>query len=121
MQDRPTTAELLAAVRGFLEEEVLPAVPDERLRFRVRVAANALDIAGRDLALSEDLLREEIALLSQLLGATPPQGAAPEQAIALNAELCGRIRRGDPPAGTREVLMRIALLKLRIASPRYLR
>src|ERR1700694_4219461 len=113
MQDRPTTAELLEAVRGFLEEEMLPVLQDDRLRFRARVAANALDIAGRDLALSEDLLREEGALLSKLLGAAPQQGTPREQALALNAELCARIRRGEPPPGVREVLMRIGVLKLR--------
>ncbi len=113
MQNRPTAAELAEAVRNFLEEEIGPALQDPRLRFRALVAANALSILGRDLSLGEGLLREEVELLSGLLGV---HGDAP----SLNAELCRRIRRGGPPAGTLAALRRIAELKLRIASPRYL-
>ena len=113
MQNRPTAAELAEAVRSFLEAEIGPALEDPRLRFRALVAANALSILGRDLALGEELLREEVELLSGLLGM---RGDAP----GLNEELCARIRRGDPPASTLATLRRIAGLKLRIASPRYL-
>jgi hypothetical protein len=113
MQNRPTTAELAEAVRSFLENEIGPVVQDPRLRFRTLVAANALSILGRDLALGHGLLREEVKLLSQLLGMEA-------EAAALNLELCRRIRRGTPPAGTLATLRRIADLKLRIASPRYL-
>jgi hypothetical protein len=63
--------------------------------------------------LGDELEDEEVKLLSALLGA---RGDAP----SLNEELCRRIRRGDPPAGTLSALRRIAELKLRIASPRYL-
>jgi len=113
MQNRPTAAELAEAVRSFLEEEIGPGLQDARLRFRALVAANALSILGRDLLLGEELLREEVDVLSGLLG-------VPGDAPSLNEELCRRIRRGDPPAGTLSALRRIAELKLRIASPRYL-
>jgi hypothetical protein len=46
----PTTAELLEAVREFLEQDVMPAT-DGRLRFHARVAANALAQVERELAL----------------------------------------------------------------------
>lgn len=113
MQNRPTTAELAEAVRDFLEKEIGPALVDPRLRFRTLVAANALSILGRDLELGSELLREEAKLLSELLGM---EGDVP----ALNAELCRRIRHGAPPVNTLSTLRRIAELKLRIASPRYL-
>jgi|SRR5450631_2635187 hypothetical protein len=113
MQNRPTTAELADAVRTFLEKEIGPALEDPRLRFRTLVAANALSMLGRDLELGSELLREEVKLLTALLGM---EG----DAEALNAELCRHIRRGAPPAGTLPTLRRIAELKLRIASPRYL-
>lgn len=118
MQNRPTAAELADAVRSFLEEEIGPALQDQRLRFRALVAANALGILGRDLSLGDELLREEAGLLAGLLGA--PAGASAGEVPALNEELCRRIRSGAPPEGTLGVLRRIALLKLRIASPRYL-
>ena len=119
MSDRPSASELADAVREFLEAEVLPAAGDPRLRFRVLVAANALSILKRELELGDELLGEEIALLRPLCGA-PPSGTLREQARALSAELSRRIRRGDVPRGTLDVLRRIAELKLRVASPRYL-
>jgi hypothetical protein len=113
MQDRPTTAELAEAVRSFLEDEVGPALQDARLRFRALVAANALAILGRDLVLGPELLQEEVELLAGLLGMRG-------DVLTLNAELCRSIRLGEPPRGTLQALRRIAELKLRIASPRYL-
>ena len=49
MNDRPTAAELIDAVRGFLETELLPALADARLRFHALVAANVLAVAQREL------------------------------------------------------------------------
>ena len=46
--DRPTAAELATAVREFLETEILPALDDHRLRFRILVAMNALSIVARE-------------------------------------------------------------------------
>jgi hypothetical protein len=119
MPDRPGPAELAEAVREFLESEVLPTVEDSRLRFRVLVAANALAIAQRDLELGERLVEEEIALLQDLVGPIPASSAG-ERRISLNRELARRVRRGDVPNGTLQALRRIAELKLRAASPRYL-
>lgn len=48
MTDRPTAAELAAAVREFLEAELLPTLDDPRLRFRTLVAMNALAIVARE-------------------------------------------------------------------------
>jgi Domain of unknown function (DUF6285) len=119
MTDRPGAAELAEAVREFLQTEVLPAVQDARLRFRLLVAANALTIAQRDLEIGEGLLGEEIAALQALVGPAPGGNRA-EQRLFLNRELARRVRRGEVPQGTLEALRRIAELKLRTASPRYL-
>ena len=48
MSDRPSAAELAAAVREFLEVEILPTLDDQRLRFRTLVAMNALSIVERE-------------------------------------------------------------------------
>ena len=114
MPDRPDSSELAAAVRGFLEAEILPVLQDPRLKFRALVAANALGILGRDLELGAALEREEARLLSALLGQSG-------DGRVLNEELCRRIRRGDAPAGALPALRRIAELKLAIASPNYLK
>jgi len=49
--DRPDAGELVAAVREFLEGDVMAAT-DGRVRFHARVAANALALVERELALS---------------------------------------------------------------------
>jgi Domain of unknown function (DUF6285) len=97
MSERPTAAELVAAARDFLEGELLPTLEDERLRFRTRVAANALAIAGRE------------------LGAPPSELDGEEL-----SELARRIRAGDVPPGTLDLLERHVAAKLAIVSPRYL-
>ena len=119
MHDGPSATGLAEAVREFLESEVLPVAKDARLRFRILVAANALSILQRDLELGDDLLREEISVLAPLVG-PPPPGSPREQALALSRDLARRIRRGEVPPGALPALRRIAELKLRIASPRYL-
>jgi hypothetical protein len=48
MRGVPTTAELVAAVRSFLTEEVIPAT-DGRISFHARVAANVLAQVEREL------------------------------------------------------------------------
>ena len=98
MNDRPTAAELVEATREYLETEILPALDDQRLRFRTLVAINALGIAQRELESTE----EEV--------------LSPEEA----AELARRIRAGEIPEGALELLERHVAQKLRVASPRYL-
>ena len=98
MTDRPTAAELVEATREYLEAEILPALADQRLRFRTLVAINALRIAQRELESTEE------AVLS------------PEEA----AELARRIRAGEIPEGALELLERHVAQKLRVASPQYL-
>jgi hypothetical protein len=129
MNDRPTAPELVAAVRQFLEAELLPALTDPRLRFQTLVAANVLGIAERELATEEDHLREEWRALPGLGGeAGPePQGlAALRHAVrAGNEALVARIRAGDfdDPGRFREgcrALRPVVVRKLQVANPRYL-
>ncbi len=48
MQDRPTAAELVAAVREFLERDVMTAT-EGRVQFHTRVSINALGMVEREL------------------------------------------------------------------------
>ena len=48
MQDRPTAAELVQAVREFLERDVMTAT-EGRVQFHTRVAINALGMVEREL------------------------------------------------------------------------
>ena len=69
-QDRPTAAELLAAVADFLREEAMPALDrsESRLGFQMRVAANALSILEREARLGPAADAREHARLVKLLG-----------------------------------------------------
>ena len=48
--DAPNAAQIVAKVARFLEEEVYRNVPDKRVDYRVKVAANLLRLAESELA-----------------------------------------------------------------------
>ena len=96
MSDRPTAQELAEAIEEFLGGELLPALTDQRLRFRTLVAMNALGIVYRELA------------------------ALPQEDDTEQRELARRIREGDVPPGTLRRVKADVEARLRIASPRYL-
>jgi hypothetical protein len=116
MQDRPAADLLLEAVAAFLRERVVPATQGP-LAFHARVAANALDIARRELMLAPGADARERAALAALLQADP-QG----DLIALNRQLCERIARDAMDLhtpGLIDALWRITLDKLAIDQPGY--
>ena len=95
MSDRPSAGELAAAVRAFLETEILPALDDPRLRFRTLVAMNALGIVERE-------------------------SPAPESPDPADVELAARLRAGDVREADLDELRVRARTKLLVASPKYL-
>jgi hypothetical protein len=115
MQDRPTAAELVEAVRAFLETDVLPAV-EGRIAFHTRVAVNALGMVERELQLGPQFEAEERARAVRVLGHDG-------EARALEAELAQAIRAGEfgvaDPAVVEHVRATVAE-KLRSANPKYL-
>lgn len=117
--DRPTPAELLAAVRTHLTENVAPLL-DGQPAFHLRVATNALAIVERTLAEGGEMDRAELARLEALLG----EGG---DLVALNRRLAAKIESGalgnelrDQKEAVLEHLRQTALDKLRLANPRYL-
>lgn len=128
MQDRPDARELLEAVRGFLEEQVVPVLDGTR-QFHARVAVNVLRIVARELELGDASLRLEWRRLADLLdeptAEEPGDAAALRTAVhTLNATLAERIRAGDAdrePWRRRVVayLRASADDRLAIANPRY--
>jgi hypothetical protein len=115
MQDRPTAAELVEAVRAFLEADVMPAV-EGRVAFHTRVAVNALGMVERELLLGPATEAQERERAAALLGR---DGDARE----LEAALARAIRDGtvadDDPAVVEHVRATVRD-KLRIANPKYL-
>ncbi|HZR94324.1 MAG TPA: DUF6285 domain-containing protein [Gaiellaceae bacterium] len=94
--ERPTARELAEAIEEFLAVEVLPTITDQRLRFRLLVAMNALSIVYREL--------EKL----------PPEDDSEQR------ELAARIRAGAVPPGTLARVKADVEERLRIDSPRYL-
>jgi hypothetical protein len=129
MQDRPTAAELLTAVRAFLEQDLLPGLEGWK-RFHALVAANVLAVVTRELAEEEGLLVGEWRRLADLLGVgeTVPPGRLDGLRTAvrvLTERLVDRIRRGDADSGAygdavRAHLRATVVEKLRVANPRML-
>jgi len=113
LQDRPSAPELVAAVREFLERDVLGTV-EERVRFHTRVAVNALGMVERELVLGRAL---DAAARDQLAAFLASDG----DLRALLAELAARIRHGtldDDPAAFR-VTRDLVAAKLAVSNPRY--
>jgi hypothetical protein len=91
----PSGAELAAAVREFLEQEVVPAT-EGRLSFHARVAANVMAQIEREL-----------------------QNGLPD--TSRDAELCAAIRKGTVDLAQAYEAARAAVVaKLRISNPRHL-
>jgi hypothetical protein len=112
--NRPTSAELLNAVLGFLKAEVLPLVSGSE-KYHVHVALNALAILGRELTTGVRLDQEEQQRLTVLVGVS---GTCEN----LNRLLCTRIRARqltyrDPQL--MDHLMRTTMAKMSIDNPKY--
>jgi hypothetical protein len=117
MQDRPTPDELLQAVASFLREQVVPGAAGGSVAFHARVAANALDIARRQMALAPAAQERAHAALVKLLDADPRNDVA--QLIRM---LCERIAHGVmdlQTPGLAECLWQITLDKLAVDQPSY--
>ena len=114
MHDRPSAVQLIAAVRDFIERTALPELSGHSA-FHARVAANALAIVERELALGPEQDAAERERLRALLGSDGPLEAQ-------NRALCGEIRAGriglDTP-GLRGHLRATTLAKLAVDQPSY--
>lgn len=116
MTDRPHAPELLQAVAQFLRERVLPAT-EGALAYQVRVAANALAIAQREVEQGDNAQAREAAGLRTLLGADTPA-----ELEAANRLLCERIAAGAMDLATPGLLAHLqttTAAKLAIDQPGY--
>jgi hypothetical protein len=107
--DAPSAAELVEAVREWLERDVLTST-EGRLKFHTRVAANVLAMVGRELSLGDQHIADHTARLT-LLG------------VESDAELATAIRDGlvaVEPDVLRAALLDSVVDKLRVANPKYL-
>jgi hypothetical protein len=114
-QDRPSAAQLVTAVREFLERDVMAAT-EGRVNFHARVAVNVLNTVTRELELGDGFAAAERQRAAALLGHDG-------DADALERELAAAIRSGsldDRDAGIRAHVRATVREKLLIANPGYL-
>lgn len=130
MYDRPTTAELLDAVRKYLDEHIIPVVKNDRkLNYQTHIAINVLRIVEREMAAGAGQLREEWLRLNHVQGTTkaPPDNPA-EIVPALserNRKLCEEITAGrydymPQRAALFEHLQATVRTQLEVANPDFL-
>lgn len=114
MQDQPSAIDLIEAVSEFIRNHAMPQLQGHTA-FHALVAANALDIVKRELAVGPSAGEEELSRLKALLG---EEGSLEE----LNRKLCAKIESGvltlETP-GLKEHLWKTTLTKLAIDQPKY--
>ena len=114
MQDQPTAIELVDIVAEFIRVHAIPHMTGHAA-FHALVAANALDIVKRELAIAPQASREEVARLTALLGREAPLED-------MNRDLCTRIETGELTLDTPSLadhLWAITMTKLSIDQPKY--
>ena len=114
-QDRPSAPELVAAVREFLERDVMAAT-EGRVQFHTRVAINALGMIERELLLGGKFTTAEAERARALLGHDG-------DAQSLERELAARIRDGsldDNLDAVQSHIRETVREKLLVANPGYL-
>jgi hypothetical protein len=114
MQDEPKPAEMLAAVAAFLREVVIPEAKP-RTAFQARVAANALDLVGRQIELAPAEEAAEMERLKALLGRDAP--LADLNAALAEALASGALDLTSP--GVEAHLFATTLAKLAVDQPSY--
>lgn len=114
MQDEPEPTEILSAVATFLRDIVVPqATP--HTAFQARVAANALDLVARQIALAPEADAAERLRLTALLGRDGDLGDL-NRALA-DAIAAGTIGPATP--GLHDHLLATTLAKLAVDQPHY--
>ena len=114
MQDRPSAADLLVAVKNFIKADAAPTLSGHAA-FHARVAANVLDILTREARLGPGFQKAEMARLESLLGETGTLDA-------LNRKLCDKISAGEMDLSSpalKEHLIKATMGKLAIDQPNY--
>ena len=114
MHDAPSTAELIEAVKRFIDDTAAPQLTGHAA-FHARVASNVLGTVLRELAERPAGEAAEKARLVALLGTDGPLEA-------LNQDLCDRIRAGSmglSTPGLLEHLKTTTIAQLSVDQPNY--
>ncbi|MEM9180348.1 MAG: DUF6285 domain-containing protein [Pseudomonadota bacterium] len=116
MHDQPSIAELIQAVKNFIDESAAPNLTGHAA-FHARVASNALATVLRDIDQRPQSEAAELARLLALLDAREDTDIE-----ALNADLSARIRSNEFTAETEGLLAHLkatTMDQVEIDQPRY--
>ena len=116
MHDAPSTAELVEAVKRFIDDTASPQLSGHAA-FHARVASNVLATILRELEQRPQAEQEEKTRLLALLNAEPDTPLD-----TLNRDLCEQIRKGDvdlSTPGLLEHLKTTTIAQLSVDQPRY--
>jgi hypothetical protein len=123
MKVEPSAVELLEIARAAILLEIAPSLPEAK-RYAALMAANALAIAGRDLAAAQTAPTEIAGLAALLPDWTPPadEPSALREATALLARRIreGRFDEGAARARLRAHLMDTTRSRLAVSNPKAL-
>jgi hypothetical protein len=110
----PTASDILALVATFLQEEIVARIDDDKVRFRVQVAANLLQVSRREIdsAATLPIDRDGYAVTDALLDEC-------ESLRAMTDSLLSGKREITEPR-TYALLRQLVDAKLRIAAPQLL-
>jgi hypothetical protein len=119
----PSAQDLLDIARATILAEIVPSLPESR-RYAALMAANALAIAGRDLA-APATLAAEIARIASLLEDWTPAGDDARSLGDATARLALRVREGrfDTGAARERLLSHLretTRTRLAVSNPRVL-
>lgn len=131
MYDSPNVAELLGALRDYLDEQVIPAVKhDRKLNYQTHVALNVLRIIERELEAGKGHIQAEWLRLDHVQNSSKP---FPENDLVKaeyelkerNRKLCEEISAGrydymPQRAALYEHLLTTTRIQLEIANPEFL-
>lgn len=94
MHDAPSQAEMIAAVKSFIDDTARPALSGHAA-FHALIASNVLATVLREIEQRPKAESEELARLTALLGA-----GENETLTTLNGKLCELLRNGDMDLST---------------------
>ena len=128
MQNLPDRNVLLQAVAGFLAKDVVAAIDDRGVAFRVRIAAHLVATVARELTGDEARDEAQVVRLATALDATVPIGLETRDERhqilrALEIDLARRIRQTDPDSdaalGLRRLVQEDLKARLKVVNPRF--
>lgn len=110
----PAASDILALVAAFLQEEIVARIDDDKVRFRVQVAANLLQISRREIDSAGTLPvdRDGYAVTDELLRDCESLRAMTESLLSGKRDIT------EPQ--TYALLRRLVDAKLRVAAPKLL-